>query len=383
MLTNALETRDDQTQQYVNRELESLGFPKLEGPHDQTSVNTIFSLLQQRQKDIMYRQDLQDRIRKMDDDQHLLQSQVQRQLVKIENLNRDNGSLSHKLSNLETQHEDLKSKFQAQKEELKATKSNAVFQRGQFEHEIRKKQRELERMRDRLAKLMADRTVSEISFKLMNPLKRVVKGAKEPQKSTEEKDQDAMLKIVLDDYEHREQMVLSENQLLRDCLHRLYQSLYQTLQSQHLTALKDSVFKLPFEDVQTTIEENTQYCNQLLVELQQSAKTLDAQKQLEEMHKKQATLEMKIAEQQKLLDIAVNTQVPQSENDDLERERLELEEQRRKLDEERKGFTEAAIRMGVERANLQRERQRLEALKEQNDTQAVVDTFPPTPKYCI
>ena len=76
-------------------------------------------------------------------------------------------------------------------------------------------------MRDRLAKIMADSTQSTIKFKLANPLpKNILVKSK---LTTEEKDQDAMLKIILDDYESREKFVMIENQRLRDLLAQLYQ----------------------------------------------------------------------------------------------------------------------------------------------------------------
>ena len=101
-------------------------------------------------------------------------------------------------------------------------KSNLAFSKTHYDHELRKKARELEKMKDRLAKIMSERTQSTIKFKLANPLPKVIKGAKDPKLTTEQKDQDVMIKIILGDYENREKHVMVENQRLRELLALMY-----------------------------------------------------------------------------------------------------------------------------------------------------------------
>lgn len=66
---------------------------------------------------------------------------------------------------------------------------------------------------------MADKTTSNINFTLANPLPKTIRQVVP---TTEEKDQDVMLKIVLNNYEEREQRVMVENEDLRRCLYGLY-----------------------------------------------------------------------------------------------------------------------------------------------------------------
>jgi predicted DNA-binding protein (UPF0251 family) len=65
--------------------------------------------------------------------------------------------------------------------------------------------------------------------------------------------------------------------------------------------------------------------------------------------------------------------------DEIEIQRKELENARMLLDQERRQFTEAAVRMGLERAQLQKEKEALEENKRQVETQELLKTMPTTP----
>ena len=65
--------------------------------------------------------------------------------------------------------------------------------------------------------------------------------------------------------------------------------------------------------------------------------------------------------------------------DEIEMQRKELENARMLLDQERKQFTEAAVRMGLERAQLQKEKDALEENKRQVETEELLRTMPTTP----
>jgi predicted DNA-binding protein (UPF0251 family) len=65
--------------------------------------------------------------------------------------------------------------------------------------------------------------------------------------------------------------------------------------------------------------------------------------------------------------------------DEIEIQRKELENARMLLDQERKQFTEAAVRMGLERAQLQKEKETLEENKRQVETEELLKTMPTTP----
>jgi predicted DNA-binding protein (UPF0251 family) len=65
--------------------------------------------------------------------------------------------------------------------------------------------------------------------------------------------------------------------------------------------------------------------------------------------------------------------------DEIEIQRKELENARMLLDQERKQFTEAAVRMGLERAQLQKEKEALEENKRQVETEELLKTMPTTP----
>lgn len=63
----------------------------------------------------------------------------------------------------------------------------------------------------------------------------------------------------------------------------------------------------------------------------------------------------------------------------IEKQKMELEHSRRLLDQERKQFTEAAVRMGIERATLLREKEAIEEEKRIKEMEQVLKQMPSTP----
>ena len=69
--------------------------------------------------------------------------------------------------------------------------------------------------------------------------------------------------------------------------------------------------------------------------------------------------------------------------EEIELQKKELENAKILLDQERKQFTDAAVRMGIERAALQKEKVALEEVKRQEETQELIKEMPSTPLYFI
>lgn len=65
--------------------------------------------------------------------------------------------------------------------------------------------------------------------------------------------------------------------------------------------------------------------------------------------------------------------------EEIEVQKRELENARMLLDQERKHFTEAAVRMGIERAALQKEKDEFEESKRQVETESLLKQMPTTP----
>jgi hypothetical protein len=67
--------------------------------------------------------------------------------------------------------------------------------------------------------------------------------------------------------------------------------------------------------------------------------------------------------------------------DMLQREREELQRQREELETERKGFTEAAIKLGLEKAAIQREKALLAARNDVEVSETLTSKLPVTPAW--
>jgi hypothetical protein len=81
-------------------------------------------------------------------------------------------------------------------------------------------------MRDRMSKVMADKTTSAIKFHLANPLPKTLKPT---MPTSEDKEKEIMLQIVLENYEEREHKLMIENDRMRKCLFGLYSTVQQSV----------------------------------------------------------------------------------------------------------------------------------------------------------
>ena len=65
----------------------------------------------------------------------------------------------------------------------------------------------------------------------------------------------------------------------------------------------------------------------------------------------------------------------------LQEQALALKQKQEELDQDRQKFTDAAIKMGLERAALQKERATLEEERRVRDKAGILENLPPTPSY--
>ncbi len=153
---------------------------------------------------------------------------------------------------------DTDAKYTAAKSKLVRLESDFACSKSQFLHQSRKNRQEMDKLRDSLAKCLSDRTTSSIKFALANPLPLV--QTRLPKLSSEEKDRDQMTRLILQDYENRELVLMSENNLLRDLLIQVHATLDQSerilVKDQSLPDFKPQHFALPVEMISQRLQES-------------------------------------------------------------------------------------------------------------------------------
>jgi hypothetical protein len=275
------------------------------------------------------------------------------------------------------------------KDELRKAKTSLNFYKTQFEHESRKFSKEREKLKEKLAKLINDKSKappSTISMTATLPPKL--------ETVDHEDKKDEMYDIVISNYEEREKELLQENSFLRQLLYDFYRSLEAKTQNEledleeevhdgfttH-ESIHQAIFQLPLEMMRETVlgsfdKSLEQLLNVFKLSASQSDEVAELKVQLE-------TMEAEIQEHKKQLEAKIvytKESMAEKVNEEIKQKYMDLEIKQKQLDEDRKRFAEAAIKMGLERAALQREKVALAAMKEEK-VKPALRTVPSTPTY--
>ncbi|KAJ3015220.1 hypothetical protein HKX48_004708 [Thoreauomyces humboldtii] len=403
---------------FVNHELASAGFPEALqfssfGNAEEASriLNCICTLLQQRQKDVAFREDLQYRLRRLSSDNDDLAGSVARHKARLEQTEKELVTAQNKLDTAQKSLKKEIEKHTTAREELKTVKSNFHYSKTQYNHDLRKRERDLQKLKERMQRTALDH--SKVSITLVNPVaKTVATGSrKEPKRQD-----DVMYEVVMKNYEEREKELMSENQLLRETLFSTFSELKNRFEDS--TAVKDlprdraasqeadedtvdrAHFQMPFNLVQNSVQQRIRHVMlDLKDEWENLAENLIAQERnpQSDIAERMAALEEQnlqyqeiIEEQERLLGLQLQDmnalhEVVQAGDEtsaaEILEQKRELEENKRQLERERSKFTEAAIKLGLERAALQRDKAAFEEQGRAQTTQAFLGSLPETPAW--
>ncbi|KAJ3183588.1 hypothetical protein HDU85_002017 [Gaertneriomyces sp. JEL0708] len=388
---------------YVNHELASAGFPialNFSGfaghPEDASHIlNCICTVLQQRQKDVIFREDLHDRLR--------------RAAADYDEITNTATYVQHVGSNAQKQLKAEQTKHMATKDELKTTRTHFQYIKTQFTHDLKKKELELHRLKERLQKVVTEKAAAQkIGLQLVNPLSKSSNISSRLKKATKEED---MYNIVVSNYEDREKELIAENCELRETLYDMYREIKDRLHeiATPNTAnlmVEDDIdrehFSMPLDMIRTSVEyklrETLEQWKEQWAQIMSTAALQQGEQELLSLKEQYDRLQREcekyqgiVQEQNALLEMAVASSggkgegVSQSTFEpsmlDLQEHRAELEEKYRQLDEERQKFTEAAIKLGMERAALQKERELLEEEKRGAEVGGFLAKLPETPQW--
>ncbi|KAJ3054349.1 hypothetical protein HK097_002013, partial [Rhizophlyctis rosea] len=403
---------------FVNRELAAAGFPahldiltSVGGKDHEAAqiVNCIFTLLQQRQKDVAYREDMHDRLRRLGNDNDDLSETTIRLKARLEQSERELDTLNNKLDTLESTTRTLREKHKVAKEEAKTAQVTLQQSKAQFTHEMRKRERDFVRLREQLQRSMTEKHPKGGSIKIVNALPKATSNLASKK---EKKDEDGMYSAVITSYELREKEIISENANLRRCLFELYSELQTQLIRRddvgggHLDDVEsdkfggrqeDVQFQMPFDlvrhsvvhKVRSAIEETKeewgvlrhsqgggQVPEELVEELERLRRECDEYRDLLQKQNQLLTMSFESQAGGKGGEGSTDTFEMSAE---LEEQRREIEEQRTQLEEDRRKFTEAAIKLGLEREALQREQDQFVDEQRMTETENLLQNLPKTP----
>ncbi|KAG1691836.1 Afadin- and alpha-actinin-binding protein B [Nymphon striatum] len=224
---------------YLSEELKNMGFlPLLD---ENTSclnfvqiINSLHHLLQLNKRNVRVRSEFDEKIIMANSDINHLQS-IKKQLKnKIESFEKTIASMQEKDQQLSEKSKATAVKLKLEKEENR--KLQAVIQQRdtQFNHELRKKEREFEKLKDKLNRqLIGKSSLRARGIELSEPLIRA-NGQREKWKTPENnaKDAEAFHKNVITQFQARIQMLVDENIALRDALFNVQNMINENLEYQ-------------------------------------------------------------------------------------------------------------------------------------------------------
>ncbi|KAJ2493719.1 hypothetical protein IWW37_000350 [Coemansia sp. RSA 2050] len=392
----------------INRELMELGLPSpLHLPElaeyledNQRVVDCLVALLQQRKRDLGFRERMDDELRKAMGEEDLLRSTIARLERELDVAQREAAMNRVKWQESERQHGETEAMRKKLAADLRTTRSNAAMVKAQFTQDGKKREQESLKLKDRLQKLITDKhRACKVHVELANPVQRDRSGRPMDSVTRDQKLHDDLLRR----YNANEEKLVGRVDELEDLL-RLLEAALARLRDEvspgmavdpdsaeaaagsAALALVDSI-QLGYRQVcaakpppgadPAEIERR----DRQITGLRQEIATLRG-----DLEKMRATLE----EQRHVMDMAasaafaepmVEASFSEMSLEQVEAEREALRREQRQLEKERDAFTQAAIEMANERNELQSERLLLEAKRTALDTAELLGGLPPTPQW--
>ncbi|XP_054240402.1 afadin- and alpha-actinin-binding protein [Indicator indicator] len=403
----------EQSISYLNRELTTLGFPSIYTESKGKELNLISiincmnELLVLQHKNLRAQEEVEMQHLKLGSDMDHLQNCYAKLKEQLELSKREIVGLQERDRQLQSKNRNLHQLLKSEKDEVQKLQNIISSRATQYNHDMKRKEREYNKLKERLQQLVMNKKDKKIAMEVLNYVGRAdgKRGAWRTDK-TEARNEEEMYKVLLSDYEQRQKQLLLENAELKKVLQQMKKEIISLLPPQKqkpkersedgpvLSDLEEDIGELNKENMwelscETVREQLTNSIRKQWRMLKNHVEKLDNQvsrvhsgalnvkdvisREDHELETEKLELEIQqckemIKTQQQLL----QQQLMSPCDDDTtlllqdcylleERERLQEEwrlfrEQKKNFEKERRSFTEAAIRLGLERKAFEEDR---------------------------
>lgn len=403
---------------YITQELASLGLSPFETGCERHSeldvvavLNCLYDLIQLHHRELRALENMEVEQLKSNSSIDYLQITSSQLKEQIDLVKRENNGLLERERQLQLKVKGLQNHLKNEKEELQKLQSIIANRASQYNHEMKRKEREFSKLKERLNQLLSDKKDRKPAIDMLNNIGRSDgKRSLWKTEKTEAKHEGEMYKTLLNDYDNRQRELLLENSELKKVLGILKKDMVSILKTKKTSSKKDKCETLQGPQREESDEDDTFDCTKEGVELfcddtreklmngirlqwrrlKSHVERLDSQASLvdvesarshqdsvsratheEEMHKLRLEVQQckdYIRMQQQLLQrqlsspcddevtSLLNNCYMQQEKERLRGDWKTLEEQRKIFDKERSNFTEAAIRLSHERKAFEENR---------------------------
>ncbi|XP_033937414.1 afadin- and alpha-actinin-binding protein-like [Pseudochaenichthys georgianus] len=401
---------------HINQEVSSLGLPPLwteaSGSSEMNVVpvlNCMYDLIQLHHRGLRTLENMEVEQLKTSSNVDFLQLSSTHLKEQLELSKRENTGLLERERQLQLKVKTLQNSLKTEKEEVQKLQHIIASRASQYNHEMKRKEREFNKLKERLNQLLADKKEKKQAIDVLNSIGRA-DGKRILWKTvkTEAKHEGEMYKTLLSNYDTRQRELLLENSELKKVLQQMKKDMVSILSSRK-TALRgdkhqDAGKQVDAEEEEEVFDSSKEsvelYCDQAREKLTNSIRLqwrrlkshferLDSQASLAQMGENtnsdavarethedemdRLKLEIQqckdlIQTQQHLLQQQLSSPCDDEtasllsdrfmlqEKERFREEWKTLEERRKIFERERRNFTEAAIRLSHERKDFEDDR---------------------------
>ncbi|KAJ2689200.1 hypothetical protein IWW39_001662 [Coemansia spiralis] len=389
----------------INRELMELGLPSpLHLPEqaecledNQRVVDCLLALLQQRKRDLGFRERMDDELRKAMGEEDMLRSTIARLERELDVAQREAAMNRVKWQEAERQHGETEGQRKKLAGDLRTTRSNAAMVKAQFALDGKKREQEALKLKDRLQKLITDKhRACKVNVELANAVQRDRSGRPTDAAARDQRLHDDLLRR----YNASEEQLVARVDELEELLRRLEAA---------LARLRDDVGPAMAADADADDGAGAALALVAVIHAgfrqaraarpppaadtaeieRRDGQIAELRQEIAAQHAELAQTRAVLEEQRRVLDMAgaafaepvADASFSEMAPEQAEAEREALRRERRQLERERDAFTRAAIELAHERAELQSERLVLEARGTALGTAELLGGLPPTPLW--
>ncbi|KAK6484082.1 afadin- and alpha-actinin-binding protein-like isoform X1 [Huso huso] len=225
---------------YINQEMSSLGFPTIDnGSNGKTDLNLVsvlnamYELLQLWRKSMCTVEDMENQQLKSSSDLDHLQSSHSKVKEQLELCVRENKALQERDRQLQLKNKSLHNCLKNEREEIQKLQYIIASRATQYNHDMKRKEREYGKLKERLHQLLMDKKDKKLAIEVLNYVGRS-DGKRSVWKTekAEARNEGEMYKVLLSDYEHRQKDLMMENAELKKVLQQMKKEMVSILSPQ-------------------------------------------------------------------------------------------------------------------------------------------------------
>nr|XP_046247310.1 afadin- and alpha-actinin-binding protein-like isoform X2 [Scatophagus argus]XP_046247311.1 afadin- and alpha-actinin-binding protein-like isoform X2 [Scatophagus argus]XP_046247312.1 afadin- and alpha-actinin-binding protein-like isoform X2 [Scatophagus argus] len=401
---------------HISQEVSSLGLPPVWTESGGTSeldvvavLNCMYDLIQLHRRGLRTLENMEVEQLKSSSNVDHLQLTSTRLKEQLELSKRENSGLLERERQLQLKVKSLQNCLKNEKEEVQKLQNIIASRASQYNHEMKRKEREFNKLKERLNQLLVDKKEKKQAIDVLNSIGRADgKRSLWKTEKTEAKHEGEMYKTLLSDYDTRQRELLLENAELNKVLQQMKIEMMSILSSRKPTmkgdkhqddstqadsqeeeegfdSSKESVelycvharekltnsIRLQWRRLKSHVERLDSQASLAQLEESKNANAVSRETHEEEMDRLKLEIQQCkdfIQTQQQLLQQQLSSPCDEEttsllsdcymlrEKESLREEWKTLEEQRKIFERERRNFTEAAIRLSHERKAFEEDR---------------------------